>query len=99
MQYCNGSCQWDACQGSGCQPGTTQACGACGLQHCNGSCAWDPCGNEGGTIWQYCNQCGWQYCMTDGSGWYDCVGNFQDQCPDPYCYYCYTDGWCYYICY
>ena len=80
---CGSACTWGSwgdCILPGCTPGNTRDCGVCGYQTCSSSSEWGDCGNDDLEKWQRCNDCGVQYCYSDGTGWGACTGPF-DTCP------------------
>ena len=86
VQLCTASCEWEDqtdCELQGdCAPGTTQNCGECGMQTCSESCRWQGCEGDG-SRWRSCNDCGWQFCLSNGDYSTDCTAKSDPECPPP----------------
>lgn len=93
--------EWGECGEQGaCEPGASEACGACGLRTCHGRCEWGGCEAAGECApgdRRDCGQCGFQLC-TDACTWSDC-GNGDgttwrhcNQCGWQFC--CPNGSWC-----
>lgn len=96
VQLCTASCEWEDqtdCELQGdCAPGTTQNCGECGMQTCSESCRWQGCEGDG-SRWRSCNDCGWQFCLSNGDYSTDCTAKSDPNCP-PTAPFCTVIGMC-----